>query len=1248
MSKKLLAASMLMLLFAFGVFATGNAAQNADKIVYEKIISDYLKQNQSTLKLTDEDIANWYLSDLTINQKTGAAYAYVQQTVNGVKIFNAVSSVCIHDGKIISFAKRLFPDAANISNSIRPALSASVAIKKAAEHLGLAMQADPKMISNEKSANKYIYTTAGISRENIKVELVLQPVNNQLRLSWNVIIRQLDASHWWNVRIDASTGNYITKNDWTVSCDFDGNTPVSTQSTSAIPFRNASATTNSTTNFGAYRVFPFPLEAPTFGASVLLPDPSDVVASPYGWHDDNGVAGAEYTITRGNNVYAYDDIANQDAPGSSPDGTASLNFDFPANLTNQPSAYTDAANVNLFYVNNMVHDYLVHYGFDEASGNFQAFNYSGNGAGNDYVVAESQDGGGTNNANFSTPDDGQNGWMQMYLWSGNVQSSLVINSPAGIAGTYTVVGAGFGPAISSAITQDIVLVIDGTSPTSDACEPLINGASLSGKIALLDRGLCNFVDKVLQAQNAGAVAVIVINNDATSPFSMGDNGSGGSVTIPSVMISQADGNLIRATLLGETVNGTLNPSSTVAVQIDGSLDNGIITHEYCHGVSNRLTGGPNNSNCLFNGEQAGEGWSDWLALMFTQKVGDAGTDSRGIGTFALGDSPSGPGIRRFPYSTDMAIDPETYGYLAQSSEVHDIGEVWCTVLWDLNWALVDQNGFDADWFTGTSGNNITMALVMEGMKLQPCGPGFLDGRDAILAADDLLYGGIHKCLIWDVFARRGMGFNANQGSANTAGDETEGFSIPAFCQNATTAPVAEFTSDVTSTCFGIVHFSDLSTDIPQQWSWDFGDGGTSTIQNPTHIYTAAGTFTVVLTVTNTIGSDVMTKSSYITVTVDPAPTVSGTTALCTLGSTTLTATVTSGNQAEWYDAFNNLVSTSLTFITPILTTNTTYTVRQVVPTALQHVGPATTAFGTGGYHNTSFEGRLIFTTFAPMRLVSVLVDATGTTDRTFNLYSSSGTLLQTKTLTIPNGQSRAQLNFDIAAIGDYQLGVVAGSNLYRNNAGANYPYTLGGLVSITTSNSTTNPATYYYYCYDWEVQSLPCTSSPATVNITVGNAVSNFTYSATGLDVAFTNAAIGSVVVYSWAFGDGNTSSSANPNHTYAADGTYTVSLHIETSDGCSADYSESITVTSIGIAEIKNESIVISSKNNTLTIRFDHIAKDATIKVVDVLGQILINESFNKGNIFNRTLTSIASSYVIVSVQEGENSVMKKVFISQ
>ena len=86
--------------------------------------------------------------------------------------------------------------------------------------------------------------------------------------------------------------------------------------------------------------------------------------------------------------------------------------------------------------------------------------------------------------------------------------------------------------------------------------------------------------------------------------------------------------------------------------------------------------------------------------------------------------------------------------------------------------------FDANFYTGTGGNNTAIALVTEALKLQPCSPGFVDGRDAILAADMALYGGIHQCEIWAAFARRGLGFSATQGSSGSRSDGTEAFDLP--------------------------------------------------------------------------------------------------------------------------------------------------------------------------------------------------------------------------------------------------------------------------------------------------------------------------------------------------------------------------------------------------------------------------------------------------------------------------------------
>ncbi|MEI2749518.1 MAG: M36 family metallopeptidase [Ferruginibacter sp.] len=182
-----------------------------------------------------------------------------------------------------------------------------------------------------------------------------------------------------------------------------------------------------------------------------------------------------------------------------------LTFDFTPNYTQAPTVTVNQqfATTNLFYWNNIIHDITYLYGFDEVAGNFQANNQGRGGAGNDYVIADAQDAGGTNNANFSTPTDGNRPRMQMYLFTS-------------------------------------------TTPNRD-----------------------------------------------------------------------------------------------------GDLDNGIIVHEYGHGVSNRLTGGPANTSCLSNAEQGGEGWSDYLALMLTTNWATAtpsdGTIIETNGNLCFGSGNNGSG-----------------------------------------------------------------------------------------------------------------------------------------------------------------------------------------------------------------------------------------------------------------------------------------------------------------------------------------------------------------------------------------------------------------------------------------------------------------------------------------------------------------------------------------------------------------------------------------------------------------------------
>jgi extracellular elastinolytic metalloproteinase len=109
---------------------------------------------------------------------------------------------------------------------------------------------------------------------------------------------------------------------------------------------------------------------------------------------------------------------------------------------------------------------------------------------------------------------------------------------------------------------------------------------------------------------------------------------------------------------------------------------------------------------------------------------------------------------------------------------HGVGSVWAQMLWEMTWNLIDVHGFDTDFASGTGGNNIAHQLVMDGMKLQPCQPGFVDGRDAILNADTLLYDGANSVAIWTAFAKRGLGYSADQGSSASVTDGTEAFDLP--------------------------------------------------------------------------------------------------------------------------------------------------------------------------------------------------------------------------------------------------------------------------------------------------------------------------------------------------------------------------------------------------------------------------------------------------------------------------------------
>jgi extracellular elastinolytic metalloproteinase len=291
---------------------------------------------------------------------------------------------------------------------------------------------------------------------------------------------------------------------------------------------------------------------------------------------------------------------------------------------------------------------------------------------------------------------------------------------------------------------------------------------------------------------------------------------------------------------------------------DGDLDNGIVVHEYAHGITSRLVGGPSNVSCLNNAQQGGEGWSDWYALWYTVKPGDVGTTGRGLGTYALGQSPNGVGIRTQRYSTSSAINNHTYASVAGKVIPHGVGEVWGQALWEVYWALVAEHGFDPNRRNalGGAGNQRAMLYVTEGLKNTACSPTFVDARNGIIAAATAAHDGEDVCLLWGAFAAFGLGTNAISGGSNGT-RPTNGFQLPAECL-CSPQPVANAGAD-RGVCIGgsVTLGSPARAGTTYRWS----PGGQTTSEI---VVSPAETTQFTVTASNACGS----TTDAVTVTVD--------------------------------------------------------------------------------------------------------------------------------------------------------------------------------------------------------------------------------------------------------------------------------------------------------------------------------------------------------------------------------------------
>jgi extracellular elastinolytic metalloproteinase len=766
----------------------------------EDIALSYLTGNADDFDVEAGDLEELHvLSSVPGNH--GVTHVNAVQRLQGLQVMRSHATVSITaDGEVLHVAAGFQPGVAAARAAARAEVTPVEAVEAAAAELDIDGADDATAGPSARSAEQATVVETRAAAEPVEARKVWQPTDKGLRLAWELVIDEAEDDHLWHVTVDALTGETLEAEDWTDHHDahalahnlardpavFAGTARASMVGSQAGAWMGGSS--DPVLDGSSYNVFALPKESPNDGGMTLVENPADALASPFGWHDVDGASGAEHTTTRGNNVHAYTDQDANNVPdtGSDPDGGPGLTFDFDADLTEHAQAYREAAVTNLFYANNVIHDVLYRYGFDEASGNFQVNNYGRGGTGGDDVRAEAADGGGTNNANFSTPAaDGGRPRMQMYLWPGNqfgAQNTVTVGTGEDaltFGGNY----ARFTPpATNAGLSAPLVDV-------ADPCVPF----EATGAIAVLPSGstggsCSNFV-RVQNAEDAGAVGVIAYGGTSAGILSASSS-MVDPVAIPAVTVSGADGQAIRdAVAAGTTAGGFAKASSHPGIR-DGDFENGIIIHEYGHGVSNRLTGGLN-INCLGGQEQMGEGWSDYLAIaMLIDPALDNPEGARGMGPYALfQDDRSGNGIRPRPYSRTMDIQPFTYDRIKTDSWItgtslatpHGVGHAWSAVLWDMTWDLIDKHGFEPDLYGGWDGGGNTRGLqyVMDGMKFQGCFPGFVAGRDGILAAVAAA-GGEDTCTVWSAFARRGLGASAVQGTTNRD-DNTEAFDIPAEC-----------------------------------------------------------------------------------------------------------------------------------------------------------------------------------------------------------------------------------------------------------------------------------------------------------------------------------------------------------------------------------------------------------------------------------------------------------------------------------
>lgn len=349
----------------------------------DNIARGFLRQNASLFALSRADVKN--LTMINEDNDAGTNFLKYVQTINGIKVFEGDVRVVVNkNGEVLNVREGFIVSGQSVS--IKPALSESEGIAKAFAYSGREIETRLMQLQARESQSDMARFANPISpdREDVLSELNVLRVGDTARLAWHVFA-DAGANAWYETLVDANTGELLLRHNLYVEA--------------------AQGTVYT--------------ESPAVAARQLVSFVGDTtINTAAGWMGTS-------TVTTGNNVEAYLDTNADNAPDANngsglSNGHASAanqDFTFPFSTAVDPRTQQAAVVTNLFYYNNIMHDFSYGLGFTETSGNFQTNNFGRGGTGNDSVRAEAQDGSGTNNANFATPPDGQRPRMQQYLFT---------------------------------------------------------------------------------------------------------------------------------------------------------------------------------------------------------------------------------------------------------------------------------------------------------------------------------------------------------------------------------------------------------------------------------------------------------------------------------------------------------------------------------------------------------------------------------------------------------------------------------------------------------------------------------------------------------------------------------------------------------------------------------------------------------------------------------------------------------------